>query len=296
MDRPDSETPTLVEPALPADDAEARWLGFHALRLAMGVLGQGRTPEAVLAEDLAEPAFASLLPGDGSVDPTAPLDWDRVAVSCGAQSVTLRSESGLERTVVRNGRYGLQAGTANAAGSSVAAKSRVAGPWPVGSEPDPAHLSAGVVARIQELVDRLTGDGLGRAVVVVHRGKLVAESYARGFPREMRHNGWSATKSVAGVLAGRLVHEGLLEPDQPVPIPEWASDERSAVTLRQLLAMASGLDCPAGVTAWARGDRHFRSTRGWTTCTARWPGSGCMLHPARGAPTRTAIRCFAPKS
>jgi CubicO group peptidase (beta-lactamase class C family) len=83
-----------------------------------------------------------------------------------------------------------------------------------------------------------------RAVVVVHDGELVAESYAPGFDAGTALAGWSMTKSVTNALVGILVAQGRLDVHTPAPVPEWqgADDPRGAVTLDQLLRMSSGLD------------------------------------------------------
>lgn len=83
-----------------------------------------------------------------------------------------------------------------------------------------------------------------RAVVVVHRGRLVAERYAPGFGVDTRQLGWSMTKTVAAALAGVLVKDGRWALERPVPVPEWAEpgDPRGAITLRDLLQMQSGLE------------------------------------------------------
>jgi CubicO group peptidase (beta-lactamase class C family) len=93
------------------------------------------------------------------------------------------------------------------------------------SEPDPEHL-------------RRT-----RAVVVVHKGRVIGERYASGFGPDTPFPGWSMTKSVLNALVGILVRNGRLSVDAPVPIPEWhtPSDERASITLNQLLHMTSGL-------------------------------------------------------
>jgi len=44
-----------------------------------------------------------------------------------------------------------------------------------------------------------------RAIVVVHKGKIVAEQYAPGFNRLSRLPGWSMTKSITNALTGILV-------------------------------------------------------------------------------------------
>ncbi|MES2059360.1 MAG: serine hydrolase [Pseudomonadota bacterium] len=82
-----------------------------------------------------------------------------------------------------------------------------------------------------------------RAIVVVQGGRIVAEQYAPGFDRNSELLGWSASKSIAGTLIGLLVDDGVLKLDAPAPVPEWqgAGDPRGKITLRQLLAMSSGL-------------------------------------------------------
>lgn len=82
-----------------------------------------------------------------------------------------------------------------------------------------------------------------RALVVMHRGRLLAERYAPGFHRGMRLQGWSMTKSILNALTGILVAQGKLNLYAPAPVPEWSSpsDPRHAITLDQLLRMSSGL-------------------------------------------------------
>lgn len=82
-----------------------------------------------------------------------------------------------------------------------------------------------------------------RAVVVVYKGRLVAERYAPGFTKDTALIGWSMTKSVVNALVGVLVKQGKVSLGDPVPMPEWktASDPRRRITLEQLLHMTSGL-------------------------------------------------------
>lgn len=86
--------------------------------------------------------------------------------------------------------------------------------------------------------------GETRALVVMHRGRIVAERYAPGYGPDSRLISWSMAKTVTGTLIGMMVADGLLVLDDPAPVPEWSSpgDPRAKITLRQLLHMASGLD------------------------------------------------------
>ncbi len=83
-----------------------------------------------------------------------------------------------------------------------------------------------------------------RAVVIVHKGRIIAERYAAGFSADTPLPGWSMTKSVTNALVGILVKQGKLAIDRPAPVAEWsgAGDPRSAVTLDHLLHMSSGLE------------------------------------------------------
>jgi CubicO group peptidase (beta-lactamase class C family) len=92
------------------------------------------------------------------------------------------------------------------------------------------------------------------AVVVIHRGRLVAERYGGVIEHWDRADepvgpdtpllSWSMAKSMLHAAVGVLVGEGRLHPDLPAPVPQWAAptDPRRAITLQHLLEMRDGLD------------------------------------------------------
>jgi CubicO group peptidase (beta-lactamase class C family) len=80
-----------------------------------------------------------------------------------------------------------------------------------------------------------------RAVVVVHRGRVVAERYADGFDADTRQLGWSMSKSVTNLLVGRLVAEGQVGVDDDGLRDDW-TDGRADITIDQLMRMTSGLE------------------------------------------------------
>ena len=94
--------------------------------------------------------------------------------------------------------------------------------------------------------DVFTNPELGetRAVVLLHEGSMVAERYAEGYDAETRFVSWSMAKTVTAMLIGLLVSDGLLRLDEPAPVARWQrpGDPRSAITLRHLLQMRSGLE------------------------------------------------------
>jgi CubicO group peptidase (beta-lactamase class C family) len=85
--------------------------------------------------------------------------------------------------------------------------------------------------------------GETRAVLVIHKGQIVAERYAPGYHENTRFVSWSMAKTVTGVMIGMLVADGRLRLDEPAPVPLWQrpGDPRGEITLRQLLQMRSGL-------------------------------------------------------
>jgi CubicO group peptidase (beta-lactamase class C family) len=93
------------------------------------------------------------------------------------------------------------------------------------AEPDPAH-------------PRRT-----RALVVVHKGRIVGERYAPGFDQDMPMIGWSMTKTATNALAGLRILDGVVATNSDKLLPEWRGegDPRSKITLDQLLRMTSGL-------------------------------------------------------
>jgi CubicO group peptidase (beta-lactamase class C family) len=82
-----------------------------------------------------------------------------------------------------------------------------------------------------------------RALVVVHRGRIVAERYAPGFDAAMPLIGWSMTKAALSALVGLRVKDGKLAVTDKSLLPEWlrGGDPRREISLDDLLRMSSGL-------------------------------------------------------
>ena len=119
--------------------------------------------------------------------------------------------------------------------------------WPMGDAgiaPRPGKPLADTVAAA---FDRASyGKGAKTVgVVILSDGKLVAERYGDGWGPFTANRTWSVAKSIAGTLIGTLQagSAGRLAPASPAPIAEWQrpGDPRGAITMDQLLRMASGL-------------------------------------------------------
>lgn len=87
---------------------------------------------------------------------------------------------------------------------------------------------------------------LGTKAYLVFRGdSLLFEKYFDTHARNTVSNSFSAAKTVVALLVGIAIEEGKIKSlDEPVGnyIPEFASDDKKAITIRHLLQMASGLD------------------------------------------------------
>lgn len=113
--------------------------------------------------------------------------------------------------------------------------------WPV----DRGSLAA----RLTSVVGRAFSDPVGqpaqrtRAIVIVHRGHIVAERYAPGFGPDSPIAGWSLAKMVMNSLVGILVRQGKIALSDPVPVAAWshADDPRRTITIEHLLRMTTGL-------------------------------------------------------
>ncbi len=81
-----------------------------------------------------------------------------------------------------------------------------------------------------------------QAVVIAHKGAIVAEQYAPPFGPDSLFAGWSMAKSLAPALIGILVGDGALSLTDTELLPAWRHrDARAAITLEDLLRMRSGL-------------------------------------------------------
>jgi CubicO group peptidase (beta-lactamase class C family) len=109
--------------------------------------------------------------------------------------------------------------------------------WPEGTTVDLSqHVNlAQIVAD-----PALAGPGM-RAIVVVHRGRIVAEDYGVGFNAQLPLLGWSMSKTVTAALSGTVIKAGKLRLDQDRLLTQWDNDGRAAITVAQLMSMSSGL-------------------------------------------------------
>ena len=118
-------------------------------------------------------------------------------------------------------------------------------PWPTQQWPrgqPPVGVDVPALSKLLDAVDRVE-DSLGetRAVVLVQRGRLVAERYRKGFGAGTRLISWSMAKSITQALVGIAAREGKLDPNKPMGNPRWLpNDARAAIPWRLWLQMVDG--------------------------------------------------------
>lgn len=113
--------------------------------------------------------------------------------------------------------------------------------WPHGSRVD--TLDEAVQTQLNEMIAADNVQGLNtRALLIVKDGRIVAESYAQNVGPETPLLGWSMAKSLMAVMLGNLEYRGILDIEKQPVFENWSQDERSAITLKNLLTMTDGLD------------------------------------------------------
>lgn len=120
---------------------------------------------------------------------------------------------------------------------------------------------AGAVASLErrprdlQALDFITTDGeeltLGESLartcadgfIVLHKGRVVHETYSGEGAAHRPHICMSVTKSLVGTVAATLVHEGALDPDALVPhyVPELSQGAYRDASVRQVLDMLIGV-------------------------------------------------------
>ncbi|HJM74423.1 MAG TPA: serine hydrolase [Dehalococcoidia bacterium] len=81
------------------------------------------------------------------------------------------------------------------------------------------------------------------AVVVLHRGQIVAEQYAPGIGPETQLESWSMGKSLTATMVGLLIGQGHFTLDSLAPVEAWRQpgDPRGDIRISDLMRMSSGL-------------------------------------------------------
>jgi len=111
----------------------------------------------------------------------------------------------------------------------------------------PAHEDIGAIRFAHDGVEQSVGEFLDATFtdgfLVLHRGKVIAETYMNGMRPHTPHLSQSVAKSVTGAVAGILIHRGLVDPQAPVThyLPELEHTAYQGARVQHLLDMTSGV-------------------------------------------------------
>lgn len=209
--------------------------GYHSKMLCSAVLVGGHPEARVLREDLGRLWYVQ-----GSVD----AETQRVTSSMfGFGRTTSVYRPGLGCTVVR----GTDADALQADVPDLPPPRATRSlPWPTGDAAPPPPEEGYDLPAIEAALDEAFSEPgptprRTRAIVILHRGELIAERYAEGIDKDTPLVGWSMTKSVTAAMIGAAALRGELDVHAPAPVPEWRGDARQSITLDHLLRMSSGL-------------------------------------------------------
>ena len=124
-------------------------------------------------------------------------------------------------------------------------------PWPMGDAESAEPISPEVdQARMKAAVDLAFADpnALTAGMVIMYKGRIVAERYMPGITKDTQLESWSMGKSITSTLIGVLVQQGALKIGDPAPVPLWRKpgDPRGAIRTIDLLHMSSGLKFSGG--------------------------------------------------
>lgn len=251
--------------------------GYKAQFLCSGLWNGGKSAERIEADEL-----TGIYPHIAAIVPTLTAEIDeereqvRVTYAEGAPPRVAQWREGL-------GCAGLPIGARPEAGAAIPAFDSANGldtfdelPWPMGDvgavTERPARLT-----QIESIAgEALHGEAFGgrtSAVVIVHHGRIVAETYMEGHDLHTSQRTWSVAKSLAGTLIGHAVQRGLIHPQRTANLPAWRApgDPRALIAMDDLMRMASGL---TSESAGNRTDAIYMGGTGVAEDAAHWP----LLH------------------
>lgn len=228
-------------------------LGRSAKRLCSSVLVSGRSVEHVMANEVSGPSLAEV---DFSID------GDLVTATGFGQTASALYRGELGCTLVKD--TTIESLRAQFDADAYPEKAELPdAEWPLGNTVTlPTELPGVDLDAINAAVDLAFEDMEPnqdidtRAVLVIHKGQIIAEQYAEPFNADMPQLGWSMTKTVTAALTAMLVDDGLLDVNAPPTMAEWqgADDARGEITLEDLLQMSSGLKFSEVYTAGSMSD------------------------------------------
>jgi CubicO group peptidase (beta-lactamase class C family) len=226
--------------------------GMQAILMCNGLFTSDRTLEQVFAQELAYLQHPVGTPRGGDYV----VDWERKAVAIGAPggTPTMRAafRKGLGCVIMAPDQTFEDIESLPFLDMPSPPGDPATIPWPDGDlvtkEPLPANVDAAALEAASDWAfDRESPEQVTLSLMVVHKGQIIHERYAPGVAVTTKTRTWSTAKSIAVTLFGMLADQGRMHLDRPLGF-EWLPrsrspgiDPRTAITLRNVLNMSSGL-------------------------------------------------------
>ena len=124
-----------------------------------------------------------------------------------------------------------------------------------------AFAAEGQAYTVGSFLETSYADGL----LVLHRGKVVAERYLNGMMPHSQHLSQSVAKSVVGTVAGILIGRGIVDPAAPLTyyLPELEATAYHGATVQHVLDMTSGVVFDETYTALDSHMAQLDAASGW---------------------------------
>ena len=146
--------------------------------------------------------------------------------------------------------------------------------WPTDewstSIPEDQGVDSETLASLFEQI--VANDYLIDSVTIVRNGAIVAEAYAPGHGPRTKHIVHSCTKSVVSTLIGIAIEQGAISSVEapflelfPGTAVENVDDRKEALTLEDVLTMATGMDARDSYLYRWQGLNSMRAAEDWTT-------------------------------
>jgi CubicO group peptidase (beta-lactamase class C family) len=247
----------MAAPAHGAEDSALLSLvaGYKAAFVCSALFNAGRTPQEIEANELHRiyPDYRAAL---------AQLPAPQIDEAAKIVRVTYSQTMPPRIAVWRGAQYGCTQAPAGGDATSIPSATKLPrgklpsddDPWPKGDRVDApifAETPDGAdLARVLGFAfDRATyGAGTETtAALIVRNGAIIGERYREDFDWKTPQRTWSVAKSLSASVIGAAVQKGLIDADDPAALKAWSSpgDPRAAITVDDLLRMASGLDSGA---------------------------------------------------
>ena len=226
--------------------------GQQAIFTCNGLFTSNRTLEQVFAQELAYLGDPIGTPAGGDYQ----IDWEKKAVAIGAPGYvpTMRAafREGIGCVIMAPNQTFGEIDDLPILSTPPLPGDPATIPWPDGDLLEETDLPPGIdetalQAASDWAFERESPEQVTLSLLVVHQGNIIHERYAPGVEVGTRTRTWSTAKSIAVTLIGILADQGRLSLDEPLDI-DWLprarspqTDPRSAITLRDLLNMSSGL-------------------------------------------------------